>query len=479
MPSGLEQLLHDAAALHRFVEGIHQFCSQQRSAQTYIRPTTDFFAYLEQLAQATKGYICQLATTTDLSPGGITLARKDLQHIKSYWRILHAFIKPAADAHVLQLPTPLINFAASQFKTIEGMSGSEVVVLLTPELMYFQTPHTELKQTASDLAQIIPEAKFPEGLGFVELPYSQGLNLFTNLALYHELGHFAFEELRQSEAGDEAIGKLDLAIKQALKEALKARLAKDYDTLPANTKASIVRILWNWTQEVFADLVALRLAGPAFTFALIEVFNLLGLQDEPQQVKFNESHPSSALRLNQHLELLKDEGWWDTLKDLDAGHRELLEELAGKAHKSTLYLDGKPAKVDPGFVAAFRTVLPEIRSLVAGITINTGASATEFTEARDKIERALMSGVVPSCFWKEDATAAPHPIAVMNAAFCCYLTKLPALMEGLQDQSAADVKVRSFWTQRLEAWTLKAVEDYSIIQKYESIQHEHSVRKEN
>ena len=59
MPSGLEQLLHDAAALHRFVEGIHQFCSEQRSAQTYIRPTTDFFAYLEQLAQATKGYICQ------------------------------------------------------------------------------------------------------------------------------------------------------------------------------------------------------------------------------------------------------------------------------------------------------------------------------------------------------------------------------------------------------------------------------------
>jgi hypothetical protein len=243
-------------------------------------------------------------------------------------------------------------------------------------------------------------------------------------------------------------------------------------------KALIVRILWNWTQEVFADLVALRLAGAAFTFALIEVFSLLGLLDEPRHVRFNESHPSYALRLNQHLELLKDEGWWDALKDLDASHRELLEELAGKAQKSTFYLDGKPA-VDPGFVAAFRTVLAGIRSLVAGITINSGASATEFTQDRDKIERALMSGVVPSCFWKEDARAAPHPIAVMNAAFCCYLTKLPELMEALRDQSPADVKVRSFWTQRLEAWTLKAVEDYSIIQKYKSIQHEHSVRKEN
>lgn len=230
---------------------------------------------------------------------------------------------------------------------------------------------------------------------------------------------------------------------------------------------------------MFADLVALRLAGAAFTFALIEVFSLLGLLDEPRQVRFNESHPSSALRLNQHLELLKGEGWWDTLKDLDAGHRELLEELAGKAHKGTLYLDGKPAKVDPGLVAAFRTVLPEIRSLVAAVTVNSGASATEFTQARDEIERALMSGVVPSCLWKEDARAAPHPIAVMNAAFCCYLTKLPELMEGLRDQSAADVKRRGFWTQRLEAWTLKAVEDYGIIQKYESVKYERSVRKEN
>ena len=354
------------------------------------------------------------------------------------------------------------------------MGDTKLVVLLTPELMYFQTPHTELKETASHLAQIIPKAMFPDGLGFVELPYSQGLNLFTNLALYHELGHFAFEELWASDTGDDPIGKLDLAIKQALK----ATLGKDYDTLSANVKALIVRILWNWTQEVFADLVALRLAGAAFTFALLEVFSLLGLLDEPRHVRFNESHPSYALRLNQHLQLLKDEGWWDALKDLDASHRELLEELAGKAQKSTLYLDGKPA-VDPGFVAAFRTVLPGIRSLVAGITINTGASATEFTQARDKIERALMSGVVPSCFWKEDATAAPHPIAVMNAAFCCYLTKLPALMESLQDQRASDVKVRSFWTQRLEAWTLKAVEDYSIIQAYKSVKYERSVRKEN
>src|ERR1035441_6043123 len=60
---------------------------------------------------------------------------------------------------------------------------------------YFQMPHSGIKETATNLSAIIPNASFPPSLGFVELPYSQGPSFFNNLVIYHEIGHFVYQEL--------------------------------------------------------------------------------------------------------------------------------------------------------------------------------------------------------------------------------------------------------------------------------------------
>ncbi len=305
------------------------------------------------------------------------------------------------------------------------------------------------------------------------------MSLFTNLVIYHELGHFAFEELWHSEELEHPFATLEAAII----DSLKTHLGALYQGLPLEEKLFLVGVLWNWSEELFADLIALRMVGPAFTFALIEVSNLLGFMGDSREITFNNSHPSYALRLKQQLELLEESSWWDIIKDLDAGHRQLLEEVAAKSTSTspTLNVVGPPVASDPKCVDAFKSVLHEIRTLAIEMTVKTAAAPADFKEFRATIESALMTGVVPSSFWSDEKIGfvTPPPVAILNAAFCFYLTLLPTLMGSLRDQKPWDVGRRSFWTQRLEAWTLKAIEDCQIIQDYQGAKHERAIRGED
>src|SRR5205807_1141280 len=137
---------------------------------------------------------------------------------KAYLRLIHTLIKPTADAHTLTIPTPLVRLACGQLAGIEGMQRAKVVVLLTPQLMYFQRPHTHVKRQAASVEKFIPAAQFPDKLGFIELPYSQGASLFTNLAIYHEIAHFVYEELSTSVPLSGNFANLESATAQCLKK---------------------------------------------------------------------------------------------------------------------------------------------------------------------------------------------------------------------------------------------------------------------
>ena len=97
------------------------------------------------------------------------------------WATLHTFVKPATDAHTLSIPGPLIDLAEQRLQAIPGFGDCSIVVLLTPELMYFQNAaHSK--------------ANLPESTALVEVPYSQGPNFFTNLVIFHEIAHFVFSK---------------------------------------------------------------------------------------------------------------------------------------------------------------------------------------------------------------------------------------------------------------------------------------------
>lgn len=84
-------------------------------------------------------------------------------------------------------------------------------------------------------------------------------------------------------------------------------------------------------------------------------------------------------------------------------------------------------------------------------------------------------GIVPSAPTDFENVTVPDPVAVINAAFCFYLSALPRLMDNLEKQDPKNLEHRSKWTRRLEMWTMKAIEDFQIWTQCQAVANERSI----
>jgi hypothetical protein len=138
------------------------------------------------------------------------------------------------------------------------------------------------------------------------------------------------------------------------------------------------------------------------------------------------------------------------------------------------YLDDGQ-RADFGLIPAFMDLLPAIRESVRDLTAGARGKADDFRCCRDHIERCLAHGIVPSAPTDFDNVTVPDPIAVINAAFCFYLSALPKLMGNLEKQEPKNLEHRSKWTLRLEMWTMKAIEDFQIWTQCQAVANERSI----
>jgi len=462
MQAGLTALLHDAAVLHRFSDFLEEYCKEQERSQRYVDASGDFFKYTEDLAREIKLELRRDIERTSLFPPRIAASRtaslrRKMLTLKDYLRLLHTLIKPAADAHTLSIPAPLINLACDQLRQIEGMGDSRIVVLLTPQLMYFQRPHTHVKQQAALVEKFVPQVLFPKKLGFIELPYSQGPSFFTNLAIYHEIGHFVYEELPSLPSSNASFTALGLARDHALMEF--PRLRRD-----RQVRALAEKILESWTQEIFCDLFALRLVGPAFSFALVEILGMLGSLSSEAMVTFDQEHPAPACRFAEQVRLLRQDSWWDAIAHIEPEQKKLLERLAKTPRAKYKVYAGDERGPEALMRPFLDSIIPAIRNLVRQVTPDAKSVAKRFRETRRVIEDCLEVGVVPHA-----KTATPlDPVSIINSAFCFYLTKLPKIVTKFEGGAAErNVGTRSKWTGKLEDWTKKAIEDSQIRRQFE------------
>ena len=458
MPAGLTDLVHDVTVLHRFVDFMDEYCRGQERSQTYADASGLFFKYIENLAEGIKQDLPNQIQRANKFPDRLPVLRSNMWTLKNYLRLLHALIKPAADAHTLTIPAPLVDLASNQLQAVQAMSGSRIVVLLASEFMYFQRPHTEIKDQGRIVQGFIPKATFPPKLGFIELPYSQGPSFFTNLAIYHEIGHFVYEELSNSNPPHSGFSFLKSNTIQSLKKAF-GRRSKNPQAF-----TFALKIIENWTQEIFCDLFAIRLVGPAFSFSFIEMLGMLGFLSKATSIKFNPTHPAPACRLAEHVEMLRADSWWDAISDINPDQKKVLERLAKLPQSSyRFYFDEKESGPQSLVNVFLEVVVPEIRTLVREITSSSPSLAKQFTKDRKTIQDCLLAGVVPH---NKDRSPL-HPISIINASFFFYLTSLPKLIEGFEEDTAQfDVEVHSKWTKRLEMWTMKAIDDSRLCQRF-------------
>jgi hypothetical protein len=75
----------------------------------------------------------------------------------------------------------------------------------------------------------------------------------------------------------------------------------------------------------------------------------------------------------------------------------------------------------------------------------------------------LSHGVVPSTLIRERKEFSPDAVTLINAAYLFYLESLPELMKRIAGQDEQILAHRTRWAERIEMWTLKALEDLSLL----------------
>ncbi|HXI42865.1 MAG TPA: hypothetical protein VNH18_35335 [Bryobacteraceae bacterium] len=443
----LESLLHEAAALLDLVDFIESYVREQDQTYRYSAATRDFFQCIQEKAQQRREDVIRIVDGARRRPERIeALYRPALPLAQADWALIHTFVKPAADAHSLSTPDPLIRFAVNQLHSIPVAKEAQIVMSLTSELMYFQ------KDTSSEL--------FPPEIGFVEIPYSQGTSFFSNINIYHEIGHFVYQMF--SKSGEASLDQLDAAMEKAIKQQKSLQEFEPWQKA-AERKVRLKGILENWTKEVFCDLFAVRLIGPAFTFALIDLYWIIGLMRAGNERRFDEEHPSPALRLREQLAQLTKEGWWPRIGKFDIEHVKLIRRLSRINKDEYVVAIDEDKSVGQSLLSAFLSVLPTIQSAVQQATkhIPRGEFAKDSAVFQKKIEDCLLNGTVPS--WAVDEDLLPGPVAIINTAYIFQLTKLGNLMDKLSDTDRNLPADRMKWRRKVEAWTMKALEDFEIL----------------
>ena len=327
-----------------------------------------------------------------------------------------------------------MTLAKEHLRQIPGVTDAEIVALLTPELMYYHnTPRLPL---ATDLV-------------FVEVPYSQGPGFFTNLTIYHEIGHWIYDQLKDAAVLRPVFAELTQTMETAFASHLRSL---------TRTRSWAREVLDSWTREVFCDAFAVRHLGPAFSFALIDIFSLIGLIEKEKAVEFNSEHPAAAIRFKEHRTRLKEDGWWELIESLPSDHISLINELADRSD----YTFQVQQKDVPNFVETFQDIVPSIHKLVVALTPHC-KGAVDFDVWRNKLEESCLHGVVPSHLIGREPGKFPTPVSMINSAYCFYLARLPELMAKLENQDPNNPEQRALWVERLEAWTMKAIEDFHLV----------------
>ena len=181
----LRAVIHDTAACYRFVKATAVACRISANFPSYLPATRALLNYLKDLAAATQKFLEIFPSDEKVGPQQFSSHRQMLSLILAAWKKLHLYVRPAANADTLNVPTALIKLLTERVRLIEDCALS-FAVIHTDQVNYFQFPSGEFEQAATYLGEVVVASlDFPADLGIIALPHSQAQNLFLNDLLAH------------------------------------------------------------------------------------------------------------------------------------------------------------------------------------------------------------------------------------------------------------------------------------------------------
>jgi hypothetical protein len=282
------------------------------------------------------------------------------------------------------------------------------------------------------------------------------------------MGHFAFQERAEADR-----------IRPAIANALRATIAGM--TLGSRDPEWCRDRVLGWCEEIYCDLFALWLIGPCFSFSFIEIFALSRLVPSvsptgdkvpgiAMAASFTDSHPAMAFRIGEQVRFLqrKELGWWDEInekadeKDQPATSHYLtvMAEAEGLPKDAFKFQSQSKPALSQVILETFLLAVGEVSNVVKEAFAGVPSEIGLFHDQRSVIEKYLSFGVVPSRLVFLDGTVqSPNVVSLLNAANLFYLERLDNLIDQIDRQRSDCLECRARWTERIEMWTSKALED--------------------
>lgn len=459
MPKQRESLRHDLTALYAFIDYIVGDDGNREPSVAYGHAASRFLGFIIELATSCKDYI---ETWTVEDDEEYEDRREELGTIRAAWKELHALIKPALDADTLRIPSAVVDGIVRRFKELPNNADAEFALFHSSEFNYVEVRTADLGNIASKLRAIVPNApRFPDQLGLIGIPYSQGKAAFSNCLIAHEIGHHVYRQQA-----------LEVPLRSGIDDSL-SKSIPDYATKDEAQKGGIITAVTRWAEELFCDFFGIQLVGPAYSCAYIEAYDLYAVlnndgapSDERLLLRldFYEKHPSHIYRLKQQAIFLRESSWWDQLESFSsrfAGMLQTLIDLELNTHYQSLNLGG--------LVPALDSVIPEIKRAIGVAFTGVDDGFTEFQQLNPTIQQYLSNGIVPSTLVVRTGSEATDveivpasPFVLLNSGMQFYLTEIDSFMQSIAGEPVDNFSRRLHWIRRVEQWISKAIEDQSL-----------------
>ncbi|MGA3035510.1 MAG: hypothetical protein ABSD70_19680 [Terracidiphilus sp.] len=457
-----EIVRQEVSGLYRFIEPLVRRCAELREDYpVYDGTSLEFFGYFEKLGRESLQFLEQLPDEIlkNQDPRLSSTKRQKLLSLRSAWEDLHQYLRPALDADALHLPIPLIAALHDRLHETKDWRSYRFTLFHTDEANYFQLPSNMVGDVANHIAAEVGGTQYPAGLGHIQIPYSQADGLFLNTILAHEMGHFIYQEYASHD--------VEVAIDTAL-----GAMEKETGELNEGTAALCEELVSNWVQEVFCDLFAICLIGPAFSFAFLELIAasmLIGQQDGEPDVfyRFEWEHPADVARFHYHKLLLEKLGWWQAIRTSQSAPVQVLNTCARRSKRFTVEINGAlPKKVtDARLLRCFDEVCTSLVGYVPSILKRSADDVVAFKAQSPTIGEYLRRAVIPSSIIIGGKRTHPTSVVLINAGYMFLLEELPTLLANIENEKSSSVESRSRLSARLELWLLKALEDHRLLRR--------------
>src|SRR5579871_3937209 len=141
-------------------------------------------------------------------------------------------------------------------------------------------------------------------------------------------------------------------------------------------------------EEIFCDLFAVWMVGPAYTFAYVELLDLANIPSvaslpsgPKEHLQFHLRHPAHSCRLAQHMNYLKELGWRH-IEGLRTHYIDVLKHAEGV--KSTEYnFPSDSQKLAAATLPAFFRLLPTIQDALKAVVSGLDPGSADYVRLKD------------------------------------------------------------------------------------------------